>query len=169
MVQDEGRFGRITAISRCWSPIGQRSKVPFNMVREYIYAYSAVAPSIGEITSLILPDANVYCMDLFLKHVSKEFNEYFIVMQVDQAIWHKTDKLKVPDNIRLLYQPAYSPELNAVEHVWDEIKEKHFKNKIFKSIEDVVNKLSDALNSLKENKELVKSMTSFKYYPSFTL
>jgi len=169
MVQDEGRFGRITATAKCWSPIAERPRVPHQMVREYIYAYSAVAPSIGEITSLILPDANAYCMGLFLEHVSEEFKDYFIVMQVDQAIWHKTNKLIIPSNIRLLYQPAYSPELNAVEHVWDEIKEKHFKNKIFKSIKHVVDKLSEALNSLKQNKEVVKSMTSFEYYPTLTL
>jgi hypothetical protein len=168
MVQDEGRFGRITDVSKCWSPIGERPKVPYHMVREYVYAYSSVVPATGDITSLILPDANTYCMELFLKHVSEEFKDYFIVMQVDQAIWHKTDRLDVPQNIKLLYQPPYSPELNAVEHIWDEIKEKFFKNKTFKSIKGVIDKLAHALNLLKQNKELIKSMTNFEYYPNIT-
>ncbi len=49
-------------------------------------------------------------MHLFLEHVAKTFQEYFIVMQVDQAGWHHAKDLKVPENIRLIFQPPYSPE-----------------------------------------------------------
>jgi len=61
-------------------------------------------------TSLILPRADTAMMHLFLEHVAKTFQEYFIVMQVDQAGWHQAKELKVPENIRLIFQPPYSPE-----------------------------------------------------------
>jgi hypothetical protein len=35
-------------------------------------------------------------------------------MQVDRAGWHDTEELIIPENIRLILQPAYSPELNPV-------------------------------------------------------
>jgi len=79
----------------------------------------------GKMTSLILPSADTEMMSLFLEHVSTTFAKYFVVMQVDQAGWHQSKDLKIPANIRLIAQPAYSPELNPVEHVWEEVREKH--------------------------------------------
>ena len=77
-------------------------------------------------TALVLPTANTAMMQLFLEHVSQTFAAYFIVMQVDRAGWHQAKALMVPDNIRLIAQPAYSPELNPVEHLWEDLREKHF-------------------------------------------
>jgi hypothetical protein len=96
------------------------------VVREYLYAYAAVAPVLGQMVSLILPDASTAMMNRFLEEVSRVLSTYFIVMQVDGAGWHRAHDLVVPENIRLISQPAYSPELNPVEHIWEELREKYF-------------------------------------------
>ena len=88
MAQDEGCFGRISTPKRCWAPPGVRPQAPRQVVREYVYAYTAVAPEQGAMTSLMLPYANTAMMPLFLDHVSKTFADRFIVMQVDRAGWH---------------------------------------------------------------------------------
>jgi hypothetical protein len=87
MAQDEGCFGRISRVRRCWAPLGVRPHVPAQVVREYIYAYTAVAPTLGQMVSLILPEASAEMMNLFLEQVSQTFSKHFIVMQVDQAGW----------------------------------------------------------------------------------
>src|SRR5579864_7424674 len=110
---------------RCWAPAGIRPHAPAQVVRESVYVYAAVAPEPGLMTALILPDAKTEMMNLFLEHVSKTFSKYFMVMQVDQASWHHSNALIVPTNIRLIEQPAYSPEVQPVEHIWDELREKH--------------------------------------------
>jgi hypothetical protein len=69
----------------------------------------------GKMTSLILPSADMEMMNLFLEHVSKTEASYFVVMQVDQAGWHQSKDLQIPAHMRLLAQPAYSPELNPVK------------------------------------------------------
>jgi len=79
-------------------------------------------------TSLILPRADTAMMNLFLEHVAKTFMDYFIVMQVDRAGWHQTKALKVPENIRLIPQPPYRPELNPAEHLCEHPREKKFPN-----------------------------------------
>ena len=107
MAADEGRFGRIGEVRSCWSPAGIRPVVPKQQVREYVYAYVAVAPQLGQMTTLVLPYANTQMMNLFLKQVSEEFREYFIIMQVDKAAWHRSKSLQIPENIRLLPQPAH--------------------------------------------------------------
>jgi len=105
MAQDEGCFGRISTPTRCWAPPGVRPQAPRQVVREYVYAYTAVAPERGRMTSLILPSANTAMMNLFLDQVSDVFADYLIVMQLDQAGWHTAHALKIPENIRLIPQP----------------------------------------------------------------
>lgn len=87
-------------------PAGIRPVVPKQQVREYVYAYAAVAPQLGQMTTLVLPYANTQMMNLFLKQVSEDFANYFIVMQVDKAAWHRSKSLHIPENIRLLPQRA---------------------------------------------------------------
>jgi len=163
MAQDEGRFGRISGTKKCWAPCKMRPLAPQQIVRQYTYAYTAVCPRMGKITSLILPYGNTQMMNMFLDHVSKEFIEYNIIMLTDKAGWHRSNDLKIRENIRLINQPSYSPELNPVEHIWDEIREKHFHNKAFKTMKDVEKALRVGLNNLWKNQDYVKSLTNFPY------
>jgi transposase len=163
MAQDEARFGRISGAKRSWAPHRIRPLAPRQIVRKYTYAYSAVCPSMGKMTSLILPYGNTEMMNIFLSHVSKEFKEYNIIMLLDQAGWHRSNCLIVPQNIKLIKQPSHSPELNPVEHIWDEIREKHFHNIAFHSMDEVEEALCQGLNILKNNQNYVRSLTNFPY------
>jgi hypothetical protein len=82
MTQDEGRFGRVSIPRSSWAPMGTRPMVPRQIVREAFYVYSAVCPSLGKMSSLILPYANTEMMNLFLANVSEEFIENEIIMLV---------------------------------------------------------------------------------------
>jgi transposase len=166
MAQDEACFGRISTISRSWAPKHIRPLTPRQVIREYIYAYAVVAPKDGKMTSLILPSADTSMMNLFLQHVSRTFSKYFLVIQVDQAGWHSSQDLIIPENIRLIAQPAYSPETNPVEHIWEEIREKAFANRIFVSLDAVIDTLCDQLQRLEDNSTLLHSMT---YFPHFRM
>ena len=166
MAQDEACFGRISTIRRSWVPKPLRPLVPRYIVREYIYVYAVIAPEDGKMTSLILPSADTAMMTLFLEHVSHTFSKYFIVMQVDQAGGHNAKDLIIPENIRLIPQPAYSPELNPVEHLWDEIREKAFHNRAFPSLDAVIALLCEQLSQLEANSKLLRSLT---YFPHFRI
>ena len=120
----------------------------------------------GKMTSLILPSADTEMMSLFLEHVSSTFAKYFVVMQVDQAGWHQSKDLQIPANMRLIAQPAYSPELNPVEHVWEEVREKHLANLALASLDEVIDKVCDGLNKLEAESERLRSMTYFPHFRS---
>lgn len=109
LVPDEARFGRITRCSRCWAPAGIRPCVPQQIIRQYLSVFTAVAPQSGEMISLIFPTSNAEIMTIFLERVSQQFPDFFIVMQMVGAGWHRSHKVQVPENIRLLFQPP-SPE-----------------------------------------------------------
>ena len=102
-------------------------------------------------------------MNIFLQHVSQTFSDYFLVMQVDQAGWHQAKDLILPENIRLIKQPPYSPEVNPVEHIWDDIREKYFHNRIFSSLDALTETLCEALNTLSNDPNRITSMTFFPH------
>ena len=163
MAQDEGRFGRLGQVMKAWCPHGHRPLVAKQGVRDYVYAYAAIAPQLGKMTALVLPYVNTKMMELFLQEVSRDFADYFIIMQVDQASWHISDKLNIPENIRLIPQTSRSPELNPVEHLWEGIRENYFYNEVFDSLEKVIDTLCEGLNFFNSVPEKLKSMTYFPH------
>ena len=163
MFQDEGRFGRINKPKRCWCRKGIRPSVPCQIVREYSYAYTAVSPEDGGMVSFVLPYANSECMSIFLEEVSNRYSDEFILMVADSAGWHKSKSLRIPENIEILPLLPYSPELNPVEHIWDEVREKGFKNEIFNSLRLVEERLCDVLMELEMDTNRVKSITGWEW------
>jgi len=71
---------------------------------------------------------NTAQMAAFLSQVSQAHPQEFLVMVVDGASSHKAKELIVPENVRLIRLPGYSPELNPQEHIWDEVRGKAFPN-----------------------------------------
>jgi transposase len=105
------------------------------------------------------PDA----IQIFLDALAKKFPRQYILLFLDGAGNHNGGNLVIPANIKLEFLPAYSPELNPQENLWDEIREKIFKNYALKSMDEVYDKLEEAALYLERNPELVKSITSFPY------
>ena len=163
MFQDEARFGRISDVRRCWAPFPMRPLCRAMLTHEYTYAYGAVDIVSGEFDSLILPHVNTDCMQLFLDEVAARHPQSRIIMVIDGAGWHRSLALKAPPNMQLLSLPPYAPELNPVEHVWDELREKHFHNKAFDSIEALEDQLIDGLLALETNPARVKSIVAWDW------
>ena len=67
---------------------------------------------------------------------------------LDQAGWHTTGKLRLPENLSLLSLPSKPPELNPVENVWQFLRQNKLSNRIFGNYEAIVTAACDAWNSL---------------------
>jgi transposase len=98
-----------------------------------------------------------------IREYARKFSRQDILLVLDGAPNHRCGDLSVPDNITLLYLPPYSPELNPKENLWDEIREKIFKNYALKSMHEVYAKLRQAVLYIERNPNLVRSITSFPY------
>ena len=147
MFQDEAAFGRISELSRCWAPQGVRPLVPYHVVREHVQVYGAVDPIDGDKWFIIAPKCNTAWMNVFLETLSKRFEKDYILLVMDNASWHKSKSLRIPDNIRPFYLPPRTPEMNPIEQVWPEVRH-DFKNKLFGSLSDVIDRLCLSLNNL---------------------
>ena len=127
----------------CWAPIGTRPEVAAQLIPEYIYLYGAVSPKDGTCVYLIMPTSNTACFQAFLHMLARRFARQDILLVLDGAPNHRCGDLAVPNNITLLYLPPYSPELNPKENLWDELREKIFKNYALKSMDAVREKPID--------------------------
>lgn len=148
MFQDEAGFGRINKPRSCWTPLKERPNVPSHHIRQYRYAYGAISPRNGESFFLALPYSTTDCMNIFLTELSKNYKDNFIILICDNAPWHRSKGLVVPSNIKILHIPPYTPEMNPIEQIWAEIRKRGFANQIFSSLQAVVNRLFDTVQSL---------------------
>jgi transposase len=140
-----------------------RPLVKAQHVREYLYAFAAICPHDGQMSSFITDHVNAHTMSLHLQQVADEYPDEDILMIMDGASWHRAKDLRIPPNMTIRLLPPYSPELNPVEHLWDEIREKYFANRCFDSLDAVADMLLKALRDLHHNKGLIKSMSAFPW------
>ena len=130
---------------------------------EYTYAYAAIEPATGLMDALVLPHVNTGCMQIFLDTVAQRHPGENIVMVLDGAPWHSSGQLIAPANMRLLSLPPYAPELNPVEHIWAEVREKCFHNKVFESLDALEDDLVFALLAMENTPAVVKSISHWPW------
>ena len=169
MFQDEARFGRMVRIRRCWAPKPLRPIVDNGYERQFTYVYGAVSPIEGQWDWMLAEKMNTETMSKFLAQVTAAHPQDFIVMIVDGASSHVSHDLRIPENIRLHRLPPYSPELNPQEHLWDEIREKLFPNRVFSDMKAVIGQLEKGLPDLASDRHRVQSITAWPWIISLNL
>lgn len=163
MFQDEARFGRMVRIRRCWAQKPDRPTVANGYEREFLYVYGAVSPLQGELDWMITQQMNTQRMSEFLAQVSAAHQHEYIIMVVDGASSHVAKDLVVPENMRLLRLPPYAPELNPQEHIWDELREKEFPNRVYADLRSVREQLEAGLPRLASRHETLRSITAWPW------
>lgn len=169
MFQDEARFGRMVRPRRCWAPAPLRPVINNGYERQFIYVYGAVSPLEGQLDWRLCREMNTVRMGEFLAQVSQAHPTDLIVMVLDGASSHKAKDLVIPENIRLLALPPYAPELNPQEHVWDELREKEFPNRVFNHLDAVIQQLELGLPRLAAHADGLRSLTAWPWIVSLTL
>lgn len=163
MFQDEARFGRINDVRRCWAPKPIHPRCQATLTHEYTYVYAAVDVQRGVLDTLVLPHVNTDCMQAFLDEVAQHHRGGAIVMVLNGAGWHRSNALCAPANMYLLPSPPYAPELNPVEHLRDELREKYFHNRVFDSFYALEDHLVASLRATEEAIEKVRSIVAWPW------
>jgi hypothetical protein len=151
---------------KCWAPAKMRPIVKLQRIREYLYVFAATCPQTGETYSLILPICDTTAMQVFLEGLSRQYHDYNNIIIVDRAAWHTTKKLAPFENIRFIYLPSGSPELNPTEHLWEHIREAYLGNRIYNSLYEVQEEMVTILQKISNDTETIKKMTEF-YWLNF--
>lgn len=161
--QDEARFGRLSDPRRCWAPAPMRPLVRVALVREYTYAYAAVSPRDGSLVWMLTAKMDTLNMSAFLKHVSDNYPDEFVIMVLDGASSHRSYDLRAPENIAFVRLPAYSPELNPAERLWEELREKEFANRVFDSLGAAIAQAAGGLKRLEQSPDFLRSLTGWEW------
>jgi transposase len=89
---------------------------------ENFYVYGAVEPTTGASFVLELPSLNAtnvqICLDAFAHHYQETLN----MVLMDNGSCHTAKSLVMPENLACLFLPPYSPELNPIARLWQDVK-----------------------------------------------
>ena len=166
--QDEARIGQKNKLTRRWARRGTRPRAPRDQRTEWAYIFGAICPAKGKGAGLVMPWCDTDAMAAHLIEISAAVDPgAHAVLIVDQAGWHLTPKLAIPDNITVLALPPRSPELNPVENVWQFMRDNWLSNRIFKSYEDIVALCCQAWNNLIDQPWKIMSLGMRKWAHGF--
>lgn len=149
-------------MTRVWAERGSRPRAPRDQRYDWAYLFGAVCPARDAGAALVLPVANGEAMNLHLTEISRNVTPgRHAVVLLDGAGWHQTGgKLNMPDNISLLKLPAYSPELNPVENIWQDLRQNRLSNRVFDSYDAIVDACCDAWNALTAEPGRIQSIAT---------
>lgn len=156
---DQARVGQKNKITRRWARRGSRPSAPSDQRTASTYIFGAICPADGKAVGLILPWCNITMMDLHLAAISADVAPgRHAALLLDQAGWHISSKLTVPDNITIVPLPAKCPELNAQENVWQFIRDNWLSNRVFQNADTLVDHCCDAWNRLEAQPWTIMSL-----------
>jgi transposase len=159
-VADECRVGLHTFTRRCWSLRGQRVVVPKQQCYQWEYVYGAVEVVVGETQFQFMPTVGLDLSGGFLEQIANSDPAAEHVVIWDGAGFHPTGgAAPLPARIHVLTLPAYSPELNPVEGLWDQVKD-CLCNRVFPTLDDLEAALTQALRPFYENNQRALSLVS---------
>jgi len=146
---DEARIGQKNKITRRWARRGSRPSAPSDQRTASTYIFGAICPKQGKAVGLILPWCNAAMMNLHLAAISADVAPgRQAVLLLDQAGWHLSSQLAVPDNITIVPLPPKCPELNAQENVWQFMRDNWLSNRVFDNADALIDHCCDAWNKL---------------------
>ncbi len=157
-IQDEHRYGLISSVRRCWTLKGHRPTVPVQMKYQWGYAYGACEVLLGELEVAYLPSVSLELTQEFLKQLVVTDPGAIHIIFWDQAGFHpKPDAGSLPSQVRLVEFPAYSPELNPIEPLWDRVKEE-VSNQVWDTLEAIESGITKVLRRFWESPRRVWSL-----------
>jgi transposase len=155
---------------RVWAPVGERPLALGHHRYEWLYVTAFVAPASGETVWFLSNGIDkaffAKVLDAFARQVGAG-RDRIIVLQLDNAGWHTPENLPVPDGIRLVYQPPYTPELQPAEHLW-ELVDEPLVNTYFETIEDLDAVVAKRCCDLVHERSSISSSTNFHWWPKPT-
>jgi DDE superfamily endonuclease len=120
--QDESRLGLHLPVRRRLTEYGITPVQVVEPLYESYWLYAAVEPTTGDAFWWELPGLDAACFTFFLDKFAQCYAESLNIVLLDQAPAHVAQRVQWPENVVLVWLPAYSPELNPVERLWEDLK-----------------------------------------------
>jgi transposase len=162
---DEHRIGLKPILRRVWAPKGQRPIALGHHRYKWLSVTAFVQPISGEVFWYVSNGISKPFFAALLALFAREAGagrERIIVLGLDNAGWHTAPNLAVPEGIRLVYLPRYSPELQPAEHLWPVLDEP-LANRYFETLADLEQVVTERCRT--HNGDQLKPGTTFHWWP----
>ena len=143
-------------VSKGFKPIGK-----YQHSYKWLWLWGCFSPITGEDFYWETPVVSNAIFEQFLEDFSKQNPKELKIMVIDNAGFHACQNINIPENIKLIRIPPYTPELNPAEKVWQWIKDR-VAMKIFDSIQLLQQKITQLVKQI--NPDIVKSITAYDFY-----
>jgi hypothetical protein len=159
--QDEARVGQKGSLEYVWAPVGSRPTRVRDQRHDSAWLFGAWCPARAVGAAVIMPAVNAEAMNEHLKVISAQVAPgAHAVLVLDGAGWHQRGgRLVVPDNLTLLPLPAYSPELNPMENVWDYLRGNRLSHAVWDTYDAIVEACQAAWRFLISDTDRIRSLT----------
>lgn len=149
---------------RRWYQRGMRPRMVKDQRYKSAYIFGAVCPARDTGAALVITHVSIAAMNLLLEEVASQLPcGTHAVMLIDNAGWHIAGDIRVPPNITLLHLPPYSPELNAIERVWQYLRDRYLSGRLFTGTTAIIDACCDAWHRLLAEPGRIRSLTDFDW------
>jgi transposase len=165
LAYDEHRLGLRPVYRRVWARRGERPLAVGAHRYRWFYVCTFVEPETGESLSLLVDGVDTEVMGWVLRELRAwlgEGEEAWVVL--DRAGWHVSGRVGVPEGVRLVFLPPYSPELQPVERVWPLVNEA-VANRYFRDLEEMMEVVAERCRVLAQDPETLRRHTLFHWWP----
>jgi transposase len=162
--QDEARFGQQGTLTRVWARRGSRPRRVRQNGRESLYVLTATCAASGAAFGLIMPELDTAVVNRFLAEFGRQLAPGVrAVLLWDNAPYHVSGDLVVPENVSLIGLLPYSPELNPVENLWHYLRAHHWSNRVYADYDALLEAATEAWCKVCLHPEKVQSICAAPY------
>ena len=164
---DEHRIGLKPIVRKAWALDESRPLAPIEHRYAWRYLVGFVHPASGRTVFHLASTVSIPLFEVELAAFAQQVGASptkQIVLVLDQAGWHGSSRLCVPEHLHLLFLPPYSPELQPAEHLWP-LTNTALSNRHFASIEALEDAQAARCVAVQADRELVRSATCFPWLP----
>jgi len=90
-------------------------------------------------------------------------SDVHVIMIWDQAGFHTSKSIRLPENVTLVYLPPYSPQLNPIEKLWQYLRKHYWSNRVYADYDALRVAAVEAWQKTCLDKGKVKSICRAKY------
>ena len=153
------RLGQKNTRVRQWARKGTRPRQTADLRYQNASLFGAICPARGTGAAIMMPTADTAVMQKHLEEIARAVAPgAHAVILMDQAGWHTTGALTLPDNLSLLFLPPKSPELNPVENIWQYLRQTWLANRVFDTYDAILDAGCQAWNNLITLPDLITSI-----------
>ena len=165
---DEHRLGLKPLIRRVWARRGRRPLAVSSHKYTWLYLYGFVRPTTGDVAWWVADRVGValfqQVLDAFARNAGAGPNKT-VILVLDNAGWHVSRKLRLPDGIQFCFLPAYTPELQPAERLWP-LTNEAVANRPFQTIDQLADCLDRRCAALTDHPDIIRGNTKFHWWPN---